>query len=68
MPAVSLRDSRKTFQYLMFSLCRLDKERGVSAWIKYGVSIYGSFTLMITTETDRNLGQEQGESLLRSTG
>jgi hypothetical protein len=44
------------------------KERGVAASIKYGVRVNRSFTLMITTKTDRNLGQGQGESLLRSIG
>jgi len=44
------------------------KGRNVAAWIKYGVSINRSFTLMITTKTDRNLEQEQGESLVRSNG
>jgi len=44
------------------------KERSAAASIKCGVSINRSFTLMITTKTDRNLGQEQGESSLRFTG
>jgi hypothetical protein len=44
------------------------KECSVGAWIEYGVRIDRSFTLMISVETDRNLGQEQGESLFRSTG